>query len=150
MAAVLADGTTVIDNAAREPEIIDLATMLGQMGARIEGAGTGTITIEGVGRLHPTSHRTVGDRVVAGTWAYAAAITRGSVRVEGVDPASAGAAGTARTGRRRDRHRGPDAVIVTMAHGRGPSTSSRCPTPAFRPTCSRWLSPSPPSPTATR
>ena len=86
MAAVLAEGTTVIDNAAREPEIIDLATLLGQMGARISGAGTATITIEGVDVLHPTSHRTVGDRVVGGTWAYAAAITRGSVRVEGVDP----------------------------------------------------------------
>jgi len=86
MAASLAEGTTVIDNAAREPEIIDLAVMLGQMGARIEGAGTATITIDGVDRLHPTRHRTVGDRVVGGTWAYAAAITRGSVRVEGVEP----------------------------------------------------------------
>ena len=86
MAASLAEGTTVIDNAAREPEIIDLALMLGQMGARIEGAGTATITIDGVDRLHPTRHRTVGDRVVGGTWAYAAAITRGSVRVEGVEP----------------------------------------------------------------
>ena len=87
MAAVLARGTTVIDNAAREPEIIDLAQLLVQMGARIDGAGTATVTIEGVDGLHPTSHRTVGDRVVGGTWAYAAAITRGSVRVEGVDPA---------------------------------------------------------------
>ena len=86
MAAVLAEGTTVIDNAAREPEIIDLAVLLNQMGARISGAGTATITIEGVEKLHPTTHRTVGDRVVGGTWAYAAAITRGSVRVEGVDP----------------------------------------------------------------
>ena len=86
MAASLAEGTTVIDNAASEPEIIDLALMLGQMGARIDGAGTATITIEGVDALHPTHHRTVGDRVVGGTWAYAAAITRGSVRVEGVDP----------------------------------------------------------------
>src|ERR1700712_3752986 len=87
MAAVLADGTTVIDNAAREPEIIDLAVLLRQMGAQVEGAGTATITITGVDSLNPTTHRTVGDRVVGGTWAYAAAITRGSVRVEGVDPA---------------------------------------------------------------
>jgi UDP-N-acetylglucosamine 1-carboxyvinyltransferase len=86
MAAVLAEGTTVIDNAAREPELIDLAVMLDQMGAHIEGAGTGIITIEGVDVLHPAAHRTVGDRVVGGTWAFAAAITRGSVRVEGVDP----------------------------------------------------------------
>ena len=84
MAAVLARGTTVIDNAAREPEIIDLAGMLKQMGAEIAGAGTGTITIDGVSALHPASHRTMGDRVVGGTWAYAAAITRGDVQVHGV------------------------------------------------------------------
>jgi UDP-N-acetylglucosamine 1-carboxyvinyltransferase len=83
MAAVLAKGTTVIDNVAREPEIVDLADMLGQMGAKISGAGTSTITIEGVDALHPIEHRTVGDRMVAGTWAYAAAITRGRVRVRG-------------------------------------------------------------------
>lgn len=85
MAAVLAQGTTVIDNAAREPEIIDLAGMLGQMGAKIFGAGSATITIEGVDTLHPTAHRTVGDRVVGGTWAYAAAVTRGHVTVRGVN-----------------------------------------------------------------
>lgn len=86
MAAALAQGTTVIDNAAREPEIQDLAVMLGQMGAQISGAGTSTIVIEGVEQLHPTEHRTVGDRVVGGTWAFAAAVTRGDVRVHGVDP----------------------------------------------------------------
>jgi UDP-N-acetylglucosamine 1-carboxyvinyltransferase len=91
MAAVLAKGTTVIENAAREPEIADLATMLTEMGAVIAGAGTSTITIEGVEDLHPTRHRTVGDRVVGGTWAYAAAITRGSVGVRGVDPTHLGA-----------------------------------------------------------
>ena len=85
MAAVLAQGTTVIDNAAREPEIVDLALMLGQMGANIIGAGSATITIEGVDALHATAHRTVGDRVVGGTWAYAAAMTRGTVRVHGVN-----------------------------------------------------------------
>ncbi|MGI8416215.1 MAG: UDP-N-acetylglucosamine 1-carboxyvinyltransferase, partial [Nakamurella sp.] len=83
MAAVLAKGTTVIDNVAREPEIVDLAGMLAQMGAKISGAGTSTITIEGVDQLRPTEHRTVGDRMVAGTWAYAAAITRGRVTVHG-------------------------------------------------------------------
>lgn len=85
MAAVLAQGTTVIDNAAREPEIIDLAVLLTQMGAQISGAGSATITIDGVDALTPTEHRTVGDRVVGGTWAYAAAVTRGSVTVHGVD-----------------------------------------------------------------
>lgn len=83
MAAVMARGTTVIENAAREPEIVDIIEMLQEMGAQIEGAGTSTLTIEGVEALHPTEHRTVGDRMVAGTWAYAAAITRGSVRVRG-------------------------------------------------------------------
>jgi UDP-N-acetylglucosamine 1-carboxyvinyltransferase len=87
MAAVLASGTTVIDNAAREPEISDLALMLGEMGARISGAGSPRIVIEGIDRLSPTAHRTVGDRVVGGTWAFAAAVTRGAVRVHGVDPA---------------------------------------------------------------
>jgi UDP-N-acetylglucosamine 1-carboxyvinyltransferase len=86
MAAVLAKGTTVIENAAREPEVSDLATMLGQMGARISGAGSPTIVIDGVQQLTPTTHRTVGDRVVGGTWAFAAAVTRGRVRVHGVDP----------------------------------------------------------------
>ncbi len=114
MAAVLARGTTVIDNAAREPEIIDLAQLLVQMGARIDGAGTATITIEGVDRLHPTSHRTVGDRVVGGTWAYAAAITRGSVRVEGVDPAfmTAPLERLSSAGGQIDTE--PDAITVTM------------------------------------
>jgi UDP-N-acetylglucosamine 1-carboxyvinyltransferase len=86
MAAVLANGTTVIDNAAREPEIVDLCLMLQQMGAKISGAGTSTLTVHGVESLSPTDHRVVGDRIVAGTWAIAAAVTRGDVRVRGVDP----------------------------------------------------------------
>lgn len=68
MAAVLASGETTIDNAAREPEIVDLCTMLVQMGARISGAGTSTLTIMGVPRLEPTTHRVIGDRIVAATW----------------------------------------------------------------------------------
>jgi UDP-N-acetylglucosamine 1-carboxyvinyltransferase len=86
MAAVLAEGTTVIDNAAREPEIIDLCTMLQQMGAKIEGSGTSTLTVHGVSSLQPTTHRVIGDRIVGATWAFAAAMTRGSVTVRGVDP----------------------------------------------------------------
>lgn len=85
-AAVLAKGTTVLDNAAREPEVIDLCNMLNSMGARIEGAGTSTITINGVDELHPTEHEVVGDRIVAGTWAYAAAITQGDITVGGISP----------------------------------------------------------------
>ena len=86
MAAVLATGTTVIDNAAREPEISDLCTMLAQMGAKIEGAGTSTLTVHGVEKLEPTAHRVIGDRIVGATWGFAAAITRGDITVRGVDP----------------------------------------------------------------
>ena len=86
MAAVLASGTTVIDNAAREPEIVDLCTMLLQMGGKIEGAGTSTLTVHGVDALQPTEHRVIGDRIVGATWAFAAAMTRGDVTVRGVDP----------------------------------------------------------------
>ncbi|WP_288337325.1 UDP-N-acetylglucosamine 1-carboxyvinyltransferase [Gordonia polyisoprenivorans] len=87
MAAVLADGQTTIDNAAREPEIVDLCVMLSQMGARIEGAGTSTLTVTGVDRLHPTEHRVIGDRIVGATWGIAAAMTGGDVTVRGVAPA---------------------------------------------------------------
>ncbi len=81
MAAVLAEGTTVIDNAAREPEIVDICEMLQAMGAQIDGVGTSTLTIDGVDSLHPVQHATVPDRIVAGTWAVAAAITQGDVTV---------------------------------------------------------------------
>ena len=86
MAAVLARGHTEIDNAAREPEIVDLCQMLTAMGARISGAGTSRIEVEGVDELTPVRHRCVGDRIVAGTWAFGAAMTRGDVTVTGVDP----------------------------------------------------------------
>jgi UDP-N-acetylglucosamine 1-carboxyvinyltransferase len=82
MAAVLARGTTVIDNAAREPEIVDLCSMLNAMGARIEGAGSSTITVEGVESLSPVVYTTVPDRIVAGTWAMGAVMTRGDVVIE--------------------------------------------------------------------
>ncbi|WP_104160583.1 UDP-N-acetylglucosamine 1-carboxyvinyltransferase [Arthrobacter sp. ZGTC212] len=85
MAATLAAGTTVIDNAAREPEITDIALMLNEMGARISGIGTNTLVIEGVERLEPVMHRVVPDRIVAGTWAFAAAITGGCIEVRDAD-----------------------------------------------------------------
>ncbi len=88
MAAVLARGTTVIDNAAREPEIVDLVTMLNSMGAKVSGAGSSTLEIEGVETMSPTTHRTVGDRIVAGTWAFGAVMTRGDVVVRGVHAAN--------------------------------------------------------------
>ncbi|MDQ3611333.1 MAG: UDP-N-acetylglucosamine 1-carboxyvinyltransferase [Actinomycetota bacterium] len=86
MAAALAKGTTVIDNAAREPEIVDLCAMLQQMGAQIGGVGTSTLEIEGVETLEPVNHETVADRIVAGTWAVAAVMTRGDVTVTGGRP----------------------------------------------------------------
>ena len=86
MAAVLARGTTTLDNAAREPEIVDLARMLQAMGAGVEGAGTSTIQVSGVPSLRPVEHRVVGDRIAAGTYAFAAAMTGGDVLVRGVDP----------------------------------------------------------------
>jgi UDP-N-acetylglucosamine 1-carboxyvinyltransferase len=81
MAAVLADGVTVIDNAAREPEIVDVCAMLTAMGATIDGVGTSTLEIHGVDSLAPVTHTTVPDRLVAGTWAVAAAMTRGDVTI---------------------------------------------------------------------
>src|SRR3954466_14075276 len=86
MAAVLASGTTVIDNAAREPEIVDLCAMLNAMGAVIDGAGTSTITVEGVEALSPVSYTAVPDRIVAGTWAIGAVMTRGDVVIERAVP----------------------------------------------------------------
>lgn len=80
-AAVLAKGTTVIENAAREPEVQDLADMLSEMGARISGAGTSRIEIEGVDELRPANHRVIGDRVEAATFLAAVAVARGSVFV---------------------------------------------------------------------
>lgn len=86
MAATLADGTTVLENAAREPEIIDLADCLIAMGAKIEGAGSPIITIQGVKRLHGATHRVLPDRIETGTFLVAGALTRGHVRVTRTDP----------------------------------------------------------------
>lgn len=92
MAAVKAEGETVIDNAAREPEIVDLANMLNKMGAKITGAGTPVVTIEGVDELHPVEHRVVGDRIEAGTFLVAGAIkaSEQGVEVTGFNPVHLG------------------------------------------------------------
>ena len=82
-AAVLAKGVTTIDNAAREPDIVDLCEFLVSMGAKIDGIGSPLITITGVEKLNPTSHRTITDRIIAGTWAFAAAITQGDITIHG-------------------------------------------------------------------
>jgi UDP-N-acetylglucosamine 1-carboxyvinyltransferase len=86
MAAVLARGETVLTNAAREPEVVDVANLLIKMGAKIEGAGTSTIKISGVERLSGTSHTIIPDRIEAGTFLIAAAMTRGDVLVTGCEP----------------------------------------------------------------
>ncbi|MDR3415160.1 MAG: UDP-N-acetylglucosamine 1-carboxyvinyltransferase [Nevskia sp.] len=87
MAAVLAEGQTILDNAAREPEVVDLANCLVAMGATIEGAGTSTIRVQGVSRLHGAVHSVIPDRIETGTFLIAGAITRGQVRVTHTDPA---------------------------------------------------------------
>jgi UDP-N-acetylglucosamine 1-carboxyvinyltransferase len=86
MAACLAEGTTVIENAAREPEVADLAQCLTAMGARIRGAGSDVITVEGVARLRGASHRIMADRIETGTFLAAAAATGGSVTLNGTNP----------------------------------------------------------------
>ena len=86
MAATLAEGTTVLENAAREPEVQDLAALLAGMGAHIEGAGTSTLTIRGVPKLHGAEHTIIPDRIEAGTFIVAAAITGGKLVVDGVEP----------------------------------------------------------------
>jgi UDP-N-acetylglucosamine 1-carboxyvinyltransferase len=86
MAAVTADGVTVIDNAAREPEITDLAAYLAAMGAGIRGAGSATIEVEGVAKLTPAEHTVIPDRIEAGTWAAASVATRGDVLLTGARP----------------------------------------------------------------
>ncbi len=82
-AAVLAKGVTTIDNAAREPDLVDLGEFLISMGADIQGLGTPLITITGVDKLNPTHHRTITDRIIAGTWAFAAAMTQGDITIHG-------------------------------------------------------------------
>ena len=94
MAASLAKGETRLVNAAREPEIIDLARCLIAMGARIDGIGSDTLTIQGVDRLHGASHRVVADRIEIGTYAMAAAITGGDIELEGADLGLIGAVAT--------------------------------------------------------
>lgn len=84
MAAALAEGTTVIENAAKEPEIVDLANFLNAMGANVRGAGTGVIRIEGTDRLSGAMHSVIPDRIEAGTYMIAAAITKGKLHIEGV------------------------------------------------------------------
>ncbi len=90
MASVFAKGTTTIDNAAREPEIVDLANLLNEMGAKVRGAGSPVIEVEGVSELHPVTHEVVGDRIEAGTFLAVGALTGEPVRVTGFAPSHLG------------------------------------------------------------
>ena len=91
MAATLAEGTTVLENAAREPEVVDLANLLNKMGARITGHGTDRIVIEGVQKLHGAEHTVISDRIEAGSFLCAVAATGGSIRLNAVEPQYMGA-----------------------------------------------------------
>ncbi len=114
MASALAKGRTVIENAAREPEIQDLADFLNAMGARISGAGTPVIEVEGVEALHPAEHRVVGDRIEAGTYLIAGAIGGGPVTVSGFNPTHLDMVLTKleRVGCDLERH--PDGVTIAL------------------------------------
>src|SRR5207248_5795118 len=85
MAATLAEGETIMQNCAREPEVADLADLLNKMGAKIEGAGTSTIRVKGVAKLHGAKHRIIPDRIEAGTFIIAGALTGGVRNVAGCD-----------------------------------------------------------------
>ena len=102
MAAALARGTTVLENCAREPEIVDLARLLNAMGAQVEGAGESTIEIEGVDRLSGCEHTVIADRIETGTYLIAGAMTGGDVTVDGSEPSDLGP--TPRQAARQRRH----------------------------------------------
>ena len=150
MAAVLAEGTTVIDNAAREPEIVDLCTMLQQMGAKIEGVGQ--LDADRARCHQPAAHRAPRDRRPHRR--RHVGVRRGDDAGDGRRPRRRPApprpgARQAAHGR-RGRHVGLEEFTVAMSAGRGPSTSSRCPTRGSPRTCSRWRSRWPRWPTARR
>ncbi|MGH8521125.1 MAG: UDP-N-acetylglucosamine 1-carboxyvinyltransferase [Gammaproteobacteria bacterium] len=118
MAATLAQGTTVIGNAAREPEVVDLANCLIGMGARIDGAGTDTIVIEGVERLHGTKHNIMPDRIETGTYLAAAAMTGGQVKLKNTCPHLLEAVLTKLAEAGAEIGTGPDWITLGMANGK--------------------------------
>lgn len=131
MAAVLAKGPSVIDNAAREPEIVDLCNCLVAMGASISGIGTETVEIEGRDRLHGATYRVMPDRIEAGSYACAAAITGGSLDLVGVSAADmrATTAALVEAGVTVEEH--GDFMRITASNGLGPLTLSTAPFPGF-------------------
>ncbi len=131
MAAVLAKGPSVIENAAREPEIVDLCNCLVAMGASISGIGTETIEIEGRARLHGATYRVMPDRIEAGSYACAAAITGGSLDLVGVAAADMRATSAALIDAGVTVEEHPDFMRVIASNGLAPLTLSTAPFPGF-------------------
>ena len=131
MAASRSRGTCVIENAAREPEIIDLCECLIAMGARIDGVGTGTLTIEGVDRLHGATFRVMPDRIEAGSYACAVAITGGSVDLVGAKASDMHATLAALREAGVGVEEGRDAITISSDGNLGPLTLSTAPYPSF-------------------
>jgi UDP-N-acetylglucosamine 1-carboxyvinyltransferase len=131
MAAVTAKGTSVIGNAAREPEIVDLCNCLVAMGAQIEGVGSETLTIHGVDRLHGATYRVMPDRIEAGSYACAAAITGGSLELTGVHADDMRATITALVEAGVHVEERKDSLLVEASNGLKPLTLSTAPFPGF-------------------
>jgi UDP-N-acetylglucosamine 1-carboxyvinyltransferase len=132
MAAALAQGTTVIENAAREPEIVDLANCLNAMGAKISGAGSAELVIEGVDSLHDASHRVIADRIETGTYLVAGAVTRGRVKARRTDASYLDAVLDKLTEAGADITTDKDSIELNM-HGNQPKAVNihTAPHPAF-------------------
>lgn len=128
MAAVLAQGTTILKNAACEPEVCDLANFLNKMGAKISGIGTNTLIIEGVERLHGGEYRVLPDRIEAGTYLAAGAISRGRVKLKNVDPSTMGAILTKFMEAGATINTGSDWIELDM-QGRRPQAVNICTAP---------------------
>ncbi|HIS41041.1 MAG TPA: UDP-N-acetylglucosamine 1-carboxyvinyltransferase [Candidatus Aphodovivens avistercoris] len=133
MAACTAKGRTIIENAAREPEIVDLANMLNAMGAQVKGAGTSIIEVEGVpsDQLHPCEHTTVGDRIEAGTFLVGGALTGGPVTVHGIDPSYLRMALMKLSAMGCDIERGEDWIRVERTRPLAPADIQTLPHPGF-------------------
>jgi UDP-N-acetylglucosamine 1-carboxyvinyltransferase len=132
MAATLAEGTTVIENAAREPEVVDLACFLNRMGARVQGAGTDTLVIEGVKRLHGTEYEVMPDRIETGTYLIAGAITGGLITLKNIRQGTLDAV-LAKLQEAGARIRCADSTITLDMRGRRPRAVDvrTAPYPAF-------------------
>lgn len=131
MAASLARGRTVLDNVAREPEIVDLCRLLAGMGADVDGIGTSRLEVHGTEALHPVEHRVVGDRIVAGTWAFCAAAVGGRAEISGVDPEHLAVALDKLQGSGAEVEAAPGGFVVTGTGRPGPIDVATLPYPGF-------------------